>query len=81
MNSHRLSTPYTLLDWVIQRGRHLLAVRVSRAGELYEISVCSPGRKGRLHAEFCRGGATALRLHAALVAGFRDAGWRSVAYR
>ena len=35
----------------------------------------------RLYAESCDRGPNAIRLHAALVSGLRDAGWRSVAYR
>ena len=70
-----------LLNWVLQRGQQSLAVQVSRAGSRYQVSVSSPGRKRSLYAESCERGPNALRLHAELVSGFRDAGWRSVAYR
>jgi len=70
-----------LLNWVLQRGRDILAFQVSRAGERYEVSVSSPGLGTRLYAQACHGGANALQLHATLVAGFRDAGWTSTTYR
>jgi hypothetical protein len=70
-----------LLDWVLSRGQENLAFQVKRAGKRYEVSVSSPGLKKRLYGKFCRGGVNALQLHATLVAGFRDAGWTSVAYR
>jgi hypothetical protein len=37
MNRRRLDTPCLLLDWIIQRGHQILAVRVSRAGKRYEV--------------------------------------------
>lgn len=70
-----------LLDWVLSRGQEVLAFQVKRAGKRYEVSVSSPGLQRRLYGKFCQGGVNALQLHAALVAGFRDAGWTSVAYR
>lgn len=81
MKRQRFDTPYQLLDWVLQRGRQRLAVQVCRAGENYQVRVSAPGKKTRLYAESCERGPNALRRHAELVAGFRNAGWRSVAYR
>jgi len=70
-----------LLNWVLSRGQQVLAFQVRRAGKQYEVSVSSPRAKRRLYGKVCQGGVIALQLHAALVAGFRDAGWTSVAYR
>jgi hypothetical protein len=81
MNRRSLDSSHQMLDWVLQRGQQSLAVQVCRAGKRYQVLVSSPDRKKRLYAESCERGPNALRLHAALVAGFRDAGWRSVAYR
>jgi hypothetical protein len=80
MNNH-FATSQQLLNWVLQRGQQSLAVQLSRAGTRYQVSVSSPGRKRSLYAESCDRGPNAIRLHAALVSGLRDAGWRSVAYR
>lgn len=80
MNRH-LNTTNALLDWVLQRGRHLLTVRVSPKGNGYQVSVLSPEQSARVFNQYCDAGPSALRVHAALVAGFRDAGWKSVAYR
>jgi len=74
-------TSHQLLNWVLERGQQSLAVQLSRAGTHYQVSVSLPGRKRSLYAESCERGPNALRLHAELVSGFRDAGWRSVAYR
>ena len=79
--NHTLDTSHQLLNWVLERGQQSLAVQLSRAGTRYQVSVSSPGRKRSLYAESCERGPNALRLHAELVSGFRDAGWRSVAYR
>ena len=74
-------TPHTLLNWVLRRGRDILTFQVNRDGARYEVSVSAPTAKRRVYTEFCHGGPSALQLHAALVAGFRDAGWTSIAYR
>ena len=79
--NRRFATSQQLLNWVLQRGQQSLAVQLSRAGKRYKVSVSSPGLKTRLYAQSCERGPNALRLHAELVSGFRDAGWRSVAYR
>ncbi len=86
MTSHmkikRFDTPPPLLNWVLRRGCEILAFQVYRdAGNQYEVAVSSPGVPNRLYAKSCQGGPNALQLHAALVAGFRDAGWTSIAYR
>ena len=81
MSRHPLNPSKQLLNWILQRGQHSLAVQLSRAGKGYQVCVSSPGRKTNLYTESCEKGPNALRLHAELVTGFRDAGWRSVAYR
>jgi hypothetical protein len=81
MKTKRFNAPHPLLDWVLQRGRDILALQVRRLGERYEVSVSSPGLRKHLYARSCQGGSSALQLHAVLVAGFRDAGWTSIAYR
>jgi hypothetical protein len=81
MNRRPFDTRYPLLNWVLQQGQETLAVRVSQAGKRYQVSVSSLSQNTRLYAEAFQGGRNALRFHAALVAGFRDAGWRTVAYR
>jgi hypothetical protein len=81
MTSQRLNPSHHLLNWILQRGQQSLAVQLSRAGKGYKVRVSSPGQKTNLYAESCERGPNALRLHAELVNGFRDAGWRSVAYR
>ncbi len=70
-----------LLNWVLQQGRELLAFQVDRAGARYRVSVFAPGSPKRLYSRVCTVGSDALRLHAALVADFREAGWTSVSYR
>jgi hypothetical protein len=78
-------SPRPLLNWVLRRGRETLAFQVRRAGERYQVSVLprglEMGRKNIRPYVTLLSGANAFRLHAALVAGFRDAGWTSVAYR
>ena len=81
MKSTRSKTPHTLLRWVLRHGRDILTFQVNRDGARYEVSVSAPTVKKRVYAKFCHGGPSALQLHAALVAGFRDAGWTSIAYR
>jgi hypothetical protein len=73
--------PNQLLNWILQRGSQILAVRLFRLGERYEISVFSPGQRTPVFAQACDGGSAALRAHAGLATDFRDAGWRSVGYR
>jgi hypothetical protein len=74
-------TPRPLLNWVLQRGRQLLRFQVHRRGNRYQVSVLPGGQKERLLVRVFSACPNALQLHAALVAGFRDAGWTSVAYR
>jgi hypothetical protein len=74
-------TPRPLLDWVLQHGRQLLRFQVHRTGNRYQVSVLPGGQQERLFVRVFRACPNALQLHAALVAGFRDAGWTSVAYR
>ena len=81
MKIKRFDTSRPLLNWVLRRGCEILAFQVYRAGDRYEVAVSSPGVPNRLYAKRCQGGPNALQLHAALVAGFRDAGWTSIAYR
>ena len=73
--------PRPLLDWVLQRGRELLRFQVHRTGNRYQVSVLPGGQRERLFVRIFQGCPKAFQLHAALVAGFRDAGWTSVAYR
>jgi hypothetical protein len=80
MNTSRV-TAHPLLNWVLLQGREMLAIKVQRVGERYEVSISSPGLPKRLYASLCQTVPNALQLHAALVAGFRDAGWTSIAYR
>ena len=70
-----------LLNWVLQRGRQLLSFQVHRTGNRYHVSVSPNGERKRLFVWVFTACPNALQLHAALVAGFRDAGWTSVAYR
>jgi hypothetical protein len=81
MKTKRFDTPRPLLNWILRRGRDILAFQVRCAGGRYEVSVSSPLVRKLVYARSCGRGPNALRLHAALVAGFRDAGWRSIAYR
>jgi hypothetical protein len=81
MNGQSLAMPHQLLNWILQRGSQMLAVRLFRLGERYQVSVFSPGQPVPVYAQACDRGPAALRAHAALVADFRDAGWRSVGYR
>ena len=81
MNRQRFETRYPLLNWVLKRGQQILAVRVSQTGKRYQVSVSSLSENTRLYAAGFQAGRNALRTHAALVAGLRDAGWRTVAYR
>ena len=81
MRIRRSDTSRPLLDWVLRRGCEILAFQVHQSGDRYQVSVSSPGLGTRLYAKWCQGGPNALQLHAALVAGFRDAGWTSIAYR
>jgi len=81
MNITTSNTPYPLLNWVLLRGRDILTFQVNRKGTRYEVLVSEPTMKKRVYAKLCQGGASALQLHAALVAGFRDEGWTSIAYR
>ena len=74
-------SPRPLLDWVLQRGRQLLSFQVHRTGNRYQVSVLPGGQQKRLLVRVFSACPNALQLHAALVAGFRDAGWTSVAYR
>ena len=81
MKTKRFDTPRPLLNWILRRGRDILAFQVHCAGGRYEVSVSSPLVRKRVYARSCGRGPSALRLHAALVAGFREAGWTSIAYR
>jgi outer membrane receptor protein involved in Fe transport len=54
---------------------------VDRAGGRYQVSVAPVGQGKRLYGKLLHGSWNAFRLHAALVAAFRDEGWTSVAYR
>ena len=81
MKTKRFDTPRPLLNWILQRGRDILAFQVRCAGGRYEVSASSPLVRKRVYARSCGRGPSALRLHAALVAGFREAGWTSIAYR
>ena len=74
-------TAHPLLNWALLRGREILAFQIQRVGERYEVSISAPGLPERLYAKLCQSGPHAMQLHAALVAGFRDAGWTSIAYR
>jgi hypothetical protein len=74
-------TPRPLLDWVLQRGRQLLRFQVHRTGNRYQVSVLPGGHQERLFVRVFSACPNALQLHAALISGFRDAGWTSVAYR
>jgi len=80
MKTTAFDTPRPLLNWVLQRGREILTFQVRRAGDRYQVLVMPRGRKEKLYARLLNG-PKAFRLHAALVADFRDAGWTSVAYR
>jgi hypothetical protein len=79
MKTKAFDTPRPLLNWVLSRGREILTFQVRRAGNRYQVLVMPRGQN-QLYARFLNG-PKAFRLHAALVADFRDAGWTSVAYR
>jgi hypothetical protein len=81
MDRTPVNAPQALLDWVLQRGRQLLAIRVFTTGTGYQVSISAPEEKTRVYARYFRQGPRALQVHAALVAGFRNEGWKSVAYR
>lgn len=69
-----------LLNWVLCRGREILACQVARTGDRYRVSVQQNGRKGRLYVRVFDGSLNAFERHAAIVAGLRHAGWTSIAY-
>ena len=79
--TNRFNPPHPLLNWILRRGRNVLAFQLYQERNGYEVSVSAPGRSKQLYSRLCAEGRNALQLHAALVAGFRDAGWTSVAYR
>jgi hypothetical protein len=70
-----------LLNWVLAQGHQLLAFQVERSGAEYSVSVTPKDGAERLYMKKLDDSARAFHLHAALVAGFREAGWTSVAYR
>ena len=78
----RIDSPRLLLDWVMRKGREVLRVQLERAGNRYQVSV-SPGKQQQmpLHVSVFHACPKAFQRHAVLVAAFREAGWRSVAYR
>jgi hypothetical protein len=70
-----------LLNWVLARGHELLTFQVQRSGGEYSVSVAPKDGAKRLYMKKLDDSARAFHLHAALVEGFRDAGWTSIAYR
>ena len=74
-------TPRPLLNWVLQRGRQLLSFQVHKTGNVYQVAVLPGGHREHLFVRVFSRIPNALQLHAALVEGFREAGWTSVAYR
>jgi hypothetical protein len=80
MKIRAFDTQGPLLNWVLRRGRETLAFQVRRAGARYRVSVSADRQRSRPYVRLLNG-PNAFRLHAALVAGFRDAGWTQVGYR
>jgi len=81
MKTKRFNPSHPLLNWVLRRGRDVLAFQVYQDRTGYEVAVSAPGRPTQLYSRLCAEGRNALQLHAALVADFRDDGWTSIAYR
>lgn len=70
-----------VLNWVLARGQHLLTFQVNRSGQEYQVSVTPQDGERGFYTKNLEDGTKAFQLHAALVSGFRDAGWTSVEYR
>ncbi len=79
MKNSRAASSRPLLNWLLRRGPHTLAVQVRRAGNRYRVSVV--GGDQSLYSTMLKAGRSAFQLHAECVAAFREAGWTSVAYR
>jgi hypothetical protein len=80
MKSQAFDSSRPLLDWLLRRGSHTLAIQVRRAGTGYQVAILPGGENRRVHTRLFRAARNAFQLHAAWVAGFREAGWTSVAY-
>jgi hypothetical protein len=80
MKAKPTRSPRPLLNWVLCRGREILACQVARTGDQYRVSVEQNGRKRRLYVRVFGGSLSAFERHAAIVASLRHEGWTSIAY-
>jgi hypothetical protein len=71
----------TLLRWEFVRGRDRLVCQMAHeADSHFSVAVMPLGQLGKAAASLFNDATTAVRYHATLASGLRDAGWKVVGY-
>jgi len=75
------SAPSTLLRWEFVKGRDRLVCQMAREADChFSVAVMPLGKLGKAAGSLFQNATTALRYHATLASGLRDAGWKVVGY-
>jgi hypothetical protein len=81
LNQVRRPSPSTLLRWEFARGRDRLVCQMAREADChFSVAVMPFGNFGKAAAALFQNATTALRYHATMASGLRDAGWKLVGY-
>lgn len=80
LNQAQQPASSALLRWEFVRGRDRLVCQMAREADCYFSVAVMPLGLGRAAAQLFQTATTAIRYHATLASGLRDAGWKLVGY-